>query len=33
MERKIKTIDEMLEETKQESPEDYQAIIDEVETR
>lgn len=33
MERKIKTIDEMLEETKKESPEDYNAIMEEVEAR
>lgn len=31
--RKIKTIDEMLEETRQESPEDYESIIKEVEKR
>lgn len=33
MERKIKTIDEILEETKQENPEDYESIIKEVEKR
>lgn len=32
-ERKIKTIDEMLEETRQKNPESYQRIIEEVETR
>jgi len=33
MERKIKTIDEMLEETRQKRPEAYEAIMKEVETR
>jgi len=33
MERKIKTIDEILEETKQENPEDYEYIMKEVEIR
>jgi hypothetical protein len=33
MEPKIKTIDEMLEETRQENPEDYETIIKEVEIR
>lgn len=33
MERKIKTIDEMLEETRQESQEDYDDIIKAVEIR